>query len=296
MPLEPRFGLFMSQANKPWSQVLDEFVMAEELGFDTAWLVDHLLDTDGPPEHPCLEAWTLLAAIAARTSRIRIGVLVTSNTFRHPAILAKQAVTVDHVSGGRLTLGMGTGWHEGEHRRYGFDLPPAVERVDRLEEAVELVVRLMTEPRVTFEGRHYRTDDAVFEPRPVQQPRIPLLIAAHRPRMIRIAARWADQWDTFPELAGAATDGVTTSVGERMTAFEAACAASGRDPRTVRRSTWALPAAAASEAAYEAFARRQLELGFTDVSVVPAGVPVERLRRIAETVVPALREEFAPGR
>ena len=296
MPLEPRFGLFMSQANKPWSQVLDEFIMAEELGFDTAWLVDHLLDTDGPPEHPCLEAWTLLAAIAARTSRIRIGVLVTSNTFRHPAILAKEAVTVDHISGGRLILGMGTGWHGEEHRRYGIEMPPAVERVDRLEEAVELVVRLMTEPRVTFEGRHYRTDDAVFEPRPVQQPRIPLLIAAHRPRMIRIAARWADQWDTFPELAGAATDGVTTSVEERMAAFEAACAVAGRDPGTVRRSTWALPAAVASEAAYEAFARRQLELGFTDVSVVPLGVPVERLRRIAETVVPVLRAEFAPDR
>ncbi len=296
MPLEPRFGLFMSQANKPWSQVLDEFLMAEELGFDTAWLVDHLLDTDGPPEHPCLEAWTLLAAIAARTSRIRIGVLVTSNTFRHPAILAKEAVTVDHISGGRLILGMGTGWHGEEHRRYGIEMPPAVERVDRLEEAVELVVRLMTEPRVTFEGRHYRTDDAVFEPRPVQQPRIPLLIAAHRPRMIRIAARWADQWDTFPELAGAATDGVTTSVEERMAAFEAACAVAGRDPGTVRRSTWALPAAVASEAAYEAFARRQLELGFTDVSVVPLGVPAERLRRIAETVVPALRAEFTPDR
>jgi alkanesulfonate monooxygenase SsuD/methylene tetrahydromethanopterin reductase-like flavin-dependent oxidoreductase (luciferase family) len=296
MPLEPRFGLFMSQANKPWSQVLDEFLMAEELGFDTAWLVDHLVDTDGPPGHPCLEAWTLLAAIAARTSRIRIGVLVTSNTFRHPAILAKEAVTVDHISGGRLILGMGTGWHADEHRRYGIEMPSPAERVDRLEEAVELVVRLMTEPRVTFEGRHYRTHDAVFEPRPVQQPRIPLLIAAHRPRMIRIAARWADQWDTFPELAGAATDGVTTSVEERMTAFEAACAAAGRDPGTVRRSTWALPAAVASEATYEGFARRQLELGFTDVSVVPLGVPVERLRRIAETVVPALRAEFTPDR
>src|SRR5450759_1589415 len=159
MPLEPRFGLFMSQAGKHWSQVLDELVMADELGFDTAWLVDHLVDTDGPPESPCLEAWTLLAAIAARTSRIRLGVLVTSNTFRNPSLLLKEAVTVDHVSGGRLILGMGTGWHADEHRRYGFDLPAPAERVDRLEEAVEMVVRLMTEPRVTFEGRHYRLDD-----------------------------------------------------------------------------------------------------------------------------------------
>ena len=93
------------------------------LGFDHAWLVDHLIDTDGAPEDGCLESWTLLAAIAAKTERIRLGVLVTSNTFRHPALLLKEAVTVDHVSGGRLTLGIGTGWNEDEHRRYGIDLP-----------------------------------------------------------------------------------------------------------------------------------------------------------------------------
>ena len=293
MTLAPRFGLFMSQASKPWSQVLDEFVMADELGFDTAFLVDHLLDTDGPPELPCLESWTLLAAIAARTSRIRIGVLVTSNTFRHPSILAKQAVTVDHVSGGRLILGLGTGWHEDEHRRYGLALPPVGERVDRFEEAVEIVVRLQEEPRLSYAGRFYQVDDAVFEPRPVQAPHIPLLLAAHRPRMIRLAARFADQWDTFPALAGAATDGVTSSVGERLAAFEAAARAAGRDPATIRRSIWGLPEAAASEAAYETFARYHLSIGFTDVAVVPKGIPVDRLRRIAETVIPALREEFA---
>jgi len=296
MPLEPRFGLFMSQASKPWTQVRDEFALADELGFDHAWLVDHLLDTDGPPELPCLEAWTLLAAIAASTSRVRLGVLVSSNTFRSPALLAKEAVTVDHVSGGRLILGIGTGWHADEHRRYGFELPDAPERVARLEEAVELIVRLQEEPRLTFEGRFYRTDDAVFEPRPVQQPRIPLLIAAHRPRMIRIAARWADQWDTFPELAGAATDGITTSVAERMAMLDAACAEVGRDPRTIRRSVWGLPEAVASEAAYEAFARRHLALGFTDISVVPRGVPEARLRRIATEIIPALREEVSSGR
>ena len=227
---------------------------------------------------------------------IRLGVLVSSNTFRSPALLAKEAVTVDHVSGGRLILGIGTGWHADEHRRYGFDLPDAPERVDRLEEAVELIVRLQEEPRLTFEGRFYRTDDAVFEPRPVQRPRIPLLIAAHRPRMIRIAARWADQWDTFPELAGAATDGVTTSVGERMAMLDAACAEAGRDPATIRRSVWGTPDAVASEAAYEAFARRHLALGFTDISVVPRGVPEARLRRIATEVIPALREEISSGR
>ena len=107
-----RFGLFLSQARMDWNEVLDDFLEAEALGFDHAWLVDHLVDTDGGPEDGCLEGWTLLAAIAARTSRIRLGVLVSSNTFRHPAILLKEAVTVDHISGGRLVLGIGTGWNE----------------------------------------------------------------------------------------------------------------------------------------------------------------------------------------
>lgn len=295
MSLAPRFGLFMSQANKPWSRVLDEFRLADELGFDTAWLVDHLLDTDGPPELPCLEAWTLLAALAASTTRVRLGVLVSSNTFRHPSLLAKEAVTVDHVSGGRLILGVGTGWHEDEHRRYGFDLPEPAERVDRFEEAVEILVRLQVEPRLTYEGAHYRLDDAVFEPRPVQRPHIPLLIAAHRPRMLRLAARWADQWDTFPELAGAATEGVTSSLADRLRVFEDAARGAGRDPATIRRSTWGGPETVASEAAYEAFVRSQLDLGFTDVCVVPRDVPADRLRRIAAEVLPRLRAEYAPA-
>lgn len=296
MSLEPRFGLFLSQANRSWAEVLDSFLMAEELGFDHAWLVDHLLDTDGPPSHPCHEAWTLLAAIAARTSRIRIGVLVTSNTFRHPAILAKEAVTVDHISGGRLILGMGAGWHDGEHRRFGIDLPQPGERVDRLEEAVQIVISLMTTERTTFTGRHYHLDDAPLEPKPVQQPRIPLLIAAHRPRMLRLAARYADQWDTFPELPGTATEGVSEDLAARVQRFETAAVEAGREPGDIRRSTWAEAGSLASEDAYLSFVRRHRTLGFTDfMTVAPRPADMPTLRRIAVERIPGLRAEMAPA-
>jgi F420-dependent oxidoreductase-like protein len=286
----PRFGLFLSQSNKSLSQVLDEFQVAEDLGFDHAWIVDHLVDTDGPPSHPIHEAWTLLAAIAARTSRIRLGVLVTSNTFRHPAVLLKSAVTVDHISGGRLILGLGTGWHADEHRRYGIALPEPAERVDRFEEAVELISLLMSQERTTFTGRHYQLDDAPLEPRPLQTPRIPILIAAHRPRMLRLAARYADQWDTFAAMPDTATDGVETELAERIRYLDDACRAIGRDPAEIRRSTWATAAALRSEDAYLDFVGRHRRLGFTDFStVMPAPATLPILRRVAEEVLPELR-------
>jgi alkanesulfonate monooxygenase SsuD/methylene tetrahydromethanopterin reductase-like flavin-dependent oxidoreductase (luciferase family) len=291
-----RFGLFMSQANKSLGQVMDEFAMAEDLGFDSAFLVDHLVDTDGPPEHPCLESWTLLAAIAARTSRIRLGVLVSSNTFRHPALLLKAAVTVDHVSDGRLILGLGTGWHADEHRRYGIDLPSPPERVARFQEAVELITLLMAQDRTTYAGRFYHLDDAPLEPRPIQQPRIPILIAAHRPRMLAIAARYADQWDTFAEMPSTATDGVTTTLADRVRALDAACLAIGRDPSDIRRSTWATADVLESEATYLDFIRHHQAIGFTDfATVLPSTDRMATLRHIARTVIPALRAEAAVG-
>jgi len=284
-----RFGLFLSQANKSWSQVVDDFQMAERLGFDHAWLVDHLVDTDGPPENGCHEAWTLLAALATLTSRIRLGVLVTSNTFRNPALLLKEAVTVDHVSGGRLILGLGTGWHEDEHRRYGFDLPAAGERVARLEEAVQVIRLLMGQERTTFNGRFYRLDDARLVPAPVQRP-IPILIAAHRPRMLRVAARYADQWDTFAAMDGTATEGVEADVAGRIAALDAACREVGRDPNEIRRSTWASGAVLRSTDAYLDFVRRHHALGFTDfTTVLPAPEHEPVLERVAREVIPALR-------
>jgi len=141
--LAPRFGLFLGQAGKEWARILDEFSMGDELGFDHAWLVDHLTPTDGSRQLAILEAWTLLGAVAARTETIGLGVLVTNNLFRNPALLLKQAVTVDRISGGRVILGLGAGWFAEEHHRYGFAFPPAAERVERLEEAVRLCRALL---------------------------------------------------------------------------------------------------------------------------------------------------------
>ena len=216
--------------------------------------------------------------------------LVSSNTFRNPALLLKEAVTVDHISGGRLVLGIGTGWHEDEHRRFGFDLPPAPERVDRFEEAVQLISLLMGQERTTFQGRYYRLDDAHLEPRPVQRPRIPILIAAHRPRMLRIAARYADQWDTFAAIPGTATEGVEGEIADRIAALDAACVAIGRDPAEIRRSTWATSEALRSTDAYLDYVRRHHRLGFTDFATVrPDPADAEVLRRVATEIIPELR-------
>ena len=223
MTLAPRFGLFLSQANRSWDEVLEAFQLAEELGFDHAWLVDHLLDTDGPPDHPCHEAWTLLAAIAARTERIRLGVLVTSNTFRNPAILAKEAVTVDHISRGppdprprdRLARGRAPAVR---------DRPPATGRADRPARGGDPGDPGADDRRAgRFRGSPLPARRRAARTQAGPGPRIPLLIAAHRPRMIRLAARYADQWDTFPALPGTATDGVTESIEDRVRRFDAAC-------------------------------------------------------------------------
>jgi len=291
-----RFGLFLCQVNKSWQRVLDDFRMAEELGFDHAWLCDHLVNTEGPPEDPIHEAWSLLAGLAASTSRIRLGVLVSSNTFRHPAVLLKQAVTVDHISNGRLILGIGAGWYADEHRRYGIPLPAPALRVDQFEEAVQVISLLMGQARTTFNGQYYQLDDAPLEPRPVQQPGIPLLISAHRPRMLSIAARYADQWDTFSARPGTATEGVEDDMASRIRRLDEACAKVGRDPATIRRSTWANGDAVESEERYLDFFRRHRALGFTDfITELPDASYRHILESVARTTIPALRAEVGPA-
>ncbi len=154
-----------------------------------------------------------------------------------------------------------------------------------------MITLLMSQERTTYHGRHYQLDDARLQPPPVQQPRIPLLIAAHRPRMLRIAARYADQWDSFAAMAGTATDGVEAELAERMAQLDAACRAIGRDPQEIRRSTWATRDVLDSTDAYLDYVRRHRALGFTDFSTVAPGPgQMVTLRTIATEIIPALRE------
>lgn len=216
------FKVWAQQAD--WPTLRDIWVEADRGGFwDVVWLNDHLHPPKSDPALPIMDAWTLFGGLAAVTDRIRFGTMVSANTFRHPVILAKQAVTADHMSGGRLELGLGTGWHEGEHHAFGLELPPVGVRFDRLEEALEIVHRLMTEPVVDYAGDHYRIREAKFEPKPVQQPRPPFVIGGTGPlRTIPLAARWADQWN-FPDYTND-----LEFFAASLALFEQALAAAGR--------------------------------------------------------------------
>lgn len=287
---ELRFGLFLGQVGQSWGSLLERFQLAEELGYDHAWLVDHFVDTEGDLSKSCMEAWTLLAGIAASTSRIRLGVLVSSNTFRNLALLLKEAVTVDHISGGRLILGVGSGWHEPEHRMYGLDLQSPSERVDRLEETLQIADMLMRQDRTTFHGRYYQLEDAPFQPKPAQRPRIPIVIGAHRPRMLRLVARHADMWDTFPTIPRSATDGLQAEIRERVRLLDGYCEEIGRDPAEIRRSTWAGGDKLHSEEAFLEFVDTFRSLGFTDFTTgLPDSDHLTMVRRISTEVMPGLR-------
>ena len=173
-----RIGLDVAQHQLLWPELMDRVQFAEKAGFDGAWIFDHFKPLYGNPNGPCMEGWTLLAGLAAKTSRIRLGVLVTGVTYRHPSILAAEAVTIDHISNGRLEIGMGAAWHQPEHEELGIPFPGLKERAERLEEGVQVMRLVMTTDRASFKGRHYQLDDASYHPRPVQQPHPPIWIGA----------------------------------------------------------------------------------------------------------------------
>lgn len=222
-----RYGLKLSQ-RATMAEYRDFWQLTEDAGFDHAWVMDHFATIDHDVEGDIFEAWTMQAAMAVATSRVRIGCMVTGNTYRHPAELAKMAVTVDHLSGGRLELGIGAGWNVYEHEAMGIELGDPRPRLDRFEEACQIIRSLLTEPRTTFAGEHYTVTDLVAEPKPVQQP-LPIWIGGSgRRRTLRIVARYADVWN----WTGADLD----DFSDASATLDEHCAAIGRDPRQIRRS------------------------------------------------------------
>jgi len=203
---------------------------ADGLGFEAVWDYDHFYGPmDDRHTDPIYEGWTMLAAMAVVVRRARIGCLVSGVTFRNPAILAKMAVTVDHISGGRLNFGIGAGWHEEEHRGYGIEFPSPGVRVAMVDEALTVIRKLWTEESVTFHGRFFTLENALCEPKPLQHPHPPIVIGGTEPKMLGVIARHADIWN-MPGHEGPQTWGAVN------TRLNKACAEAGREPADIQRS------------------------------------------------------------
>jgi F420-dependent oxidoreductase-like protein len=273
----------------------------ETLGFDSAWVFDHFLPIFSDPTGPCLEGWTTLSALAMATKRIRLGVLVTGNTYRHPAVVAKMATTLDIISQGRLILGLGAGWYELEHTTYGLSFPPVRERLQRLDEALTLITRLWTEERVTFTGRYYQLQEALLNPRPVQQPHPPILVGASGEQVaLGIVARHADMWNSFgsPEV-----------FRQKIAVLNEHCRCVGRDPDAIEKSVllqmtltddpalsrqarenggWGMLTGSPAEIREQI--TQYIDVGVTHLIIsLSAPYDYEALRRFAAEVMPAFR-------
>jgi F420-dependent oxidoreductase-like protein len=222
------FSLWPS-ATRSWQEVLDGAEYAERTGWHGVWMADHFMQNGDDLSVPMNECLALLAGLAVRTERVRLGSMVLGNTYRHPAVVANQAATIDQMSGGRFVLGIGAGWQKNEHHAYGIELPPVKQLLARFEEACQVFQGLLTQDRATFDGEYYQLNEAPLEPKPTK---LPILIGASGEKVaLRIVAKYADEWNHWglPELA--------QHKGE---VFRAHCEKIGRDPATVRRSTQAM--------------------------------------------------------
>ncbi|GIF12791.1 TIGR03560 family F420-dependent LLM class oxidoreductase [Actinoplanes teichomyceticus] len=221
-------------AGQPWPDILETASHAAGTGWDGVWIADHFMPNAGAgrdPEHPTLEAGSLVAALGAAVPRVRIGTLVYGNTYRHPAVLANMAATVDHITGGRFTLGVGAGWQLNEHEQYGIELPSVKQRLDRFVEALQVLRGLLREPRTTLHGEYYQLTDAVCEPKPVQDP-LPIMIGGSgEKRMLGVVAQYADLWNAWgrPEL-----------IAHKSAVLDRFCAEHGRDPKSIARTAQAI--------------------------------------------------------
>ncbi|MHA1943631.1 MAG: LLM class flavin-dependent oxidoreductase [Candidatus Thorarchaeota archaeon] len=294
-----RFGVVILQ-DFPWEELVKQWQKFELLGFDSTWIADHFVNY-AHPTSPWLDGWTTLAALANCTSQIRIGTLVTSIPFRHPAVLARQAMTVDHISNGRLEIGIGagaTGKTDPSYTMTGIDDWPFKERTERLKEQVEIVDTLLRNIKSSYDGKYYKLKDAIMAPGPVQKPRPPLVIAAHVKASLRVAAEFADTWVSFGADFGSPHEIVVKKTQNRIAYLDKYCEKIGRDPGSLRRSLLLFGEEAnhafASEDKFTEIVERYTALGINElVFFYPFFAPdqIPMFEKIAQDTIPALRRE-----
>lgn len=263
-PRPIRFGIFPGAVCASWKAMTEVWKFADEIGYSTAWIPDHFYAGWGPPEGGCFEAWSTVAAMAAQTKRIRIGPMVLGNTYRHPAVVANMAATLDIISDGRLNLGIGAGWMQAEHEGYGIPLPAPRQRLDRLDEAMTVLKLLFTEHRASFQGKYYQLDNALCEPKPLQTPYPPLLIGGGGEKVtLPVVAKHADEWNGEVGPAG---------MKRKIAILHDHCRAIGRDPAEIEVSV---------------LLRSEAEAAATYDAMIQSGnlnVEMDRQRLIAEGV------------
>lgn len=281
-----RFGIQTPPQHTAYGDLVSVWQEADELGFDSAFLFDHFIPIYSDPNGPCFEGWTLLSALAAQTKRIRLGLLVTGNTYRNPTILAKMAATVDHVSKGRLILGIGAGWFELEHKAYGIPFSTNGGRARRLGESLEVMKLLFTQEKSTYTGKYYQLKDAPFQPKAVQKPYPPILIGGQGPKLILpVIARHANIWhmrlrEVTPE-----------QIKKLSATFDTTCQQVGRNPAEVEKAI-SLRSEQLSGPTEEL--RRQIhslaDIGIRHFTISLAPSERKLLGRFAKEVMPAFRE------
>jgi F420-dependent oxidoreductase-like protein len=271
-----RFGIHAGQQNTDYADYAALWQRAEALGLDWASVFDHLMPIYSDPGGPCFEGFSLLGALAAQTSRLRCGIVVSGVTYRHPALLANIAVTLDHISGGRFELGLGASWYELEHEQYGIAFPRFRERAGMLRETALIVKQLWTQERTTFAGQHFTITDAFCEPKPVQ-PSIPVWIGGAGERVtLPVVAEVADGWNTFLISEDEYRHKTEVLAGH--------CAAFDRDPQDIRRSLIVVALLAETEAELEDRVRERASASGTDAAGVRERFTVQTADRFIDTL------------
>ncbi len=265
-----QFGVMLPQIKRSWHETRTAAEEIERLGFHSVWFNDHLYGIPAP-SIPIMEAWTALAAVAAVTSRVELGTLVTPVGFRNPALLAKMAATLDQISGGRLIVGIGGGWFEGEFRGYGMDFPSVTERLQQLDEAAELLRRMWREEQVTFNGRHFHTDAVYCEPKPARQP--PLLIGGGGEQvLLRLVAKHADIWNNLAVHLD--------QLGDKIEVLRRHCRALDRNPGTLLVSQQTMVVIGFDEADAQAKKEKAQRIYGGHMGAGIAGTPEQCIERI----------------